>query len=169
MWSKSSLQQSSLLLCLEFSRSIIRNRGSHRVREPLAATTMEMICLLLEMSPDFWQRLNNHGVQRPRESSDARWTAQHMHWDVRYEPSLLGPFVYLEAVACFSSHAGSFWNRFQSLDLGVGGWTHSVSSVSLASVFIFLHWPRLILQTNYLLTSGIFPVSFSTFMFFSFH
>ena len=158
MWSKSSLKQSFLLLRLEFSCSIIRNRGSHRVREPLAATTMEMIRLLLEMSPDFWQRLNNHGVQRPRESGDARWTAQHVHWDVRYDPCLLGPFVYLEAVVCFSSHTGSFWNRFQSLDLGVEGWIHSVSPVSLASVFIFLHRTRLILQTNYLLTSGIFPV-----------
>lgn len=169
MWSKSGLKQPSLLLRLEFSCSIIRNRGSHRVREPLAATTMEMICLLLEMSPDFWQRLNNHGVQRPRESSDARWTAQHVHWDVRYDPFLLGPFVYLEATACFSSHAGSFWNMFQSLYLGVGGWTHSASPVSLASVFTFLPWPWLILQTNYLLTSRIFPVSFSTSIFFSLH
>lgn len=55
-----------------------------------------------------------------------------------------------------------FTGRFQSLYLDIWGWIHSVSPVSLASAFISVHFSQLTLQTNHLLISGTFLVSFST-------
>lgn len=63
---------------------------------------MEMVYLMLKMSLVFWQRLNNHGIEWPWESSNIRWTAAHLHWDVWYEPFLLSSLLDLSMLSLSS-------------------------------------------------------------------